>query len=132
MDNMPSAATNDNAGLEQLVTTTTTQYTEIKAMLQELKLQHVSNNSGRNPGSDHIPDGDDMRKLKKRNTTLQHAILKGWAKGGFFSNHVHGVPAGHNSRTCPDRKPGHVETATRENPAGPANYSNKGWDAFWN
>ena len=131
MDNMASAATNDKAVLEQLVTTMTTQYAAIKALLQELKPQRGSNNSVRNHGSDHTPDGDNMRKLKKRNATLQHAIVKGWAKGCFCSSHVHGVPAGHDSYNCPDRKPGHVETATQENLEGPAQYLNKGWDAFW-
>ena len=37
MDNTESTATNDKAVLEQLVTTTTTQYAAIKAFLQELK-----------------------------------------------------------------------------------------------
>ena len=64
MDNMASIATNGKAVLEQLVTTTKTQYATVKALLQELKTQRGSNNSGRNPGSDHIPDGDGMRKLK--------------------------------------------------------------------
>ena len=71
-----------------------------------------------------------MRKLKKRNATLQHAITKGWTKGGFFSIHNHGIPSGHDSRNCTSQKPRHVETATRENLAGPGQYSNKGWDAF--
>ena len=83
MDNMASAATNDKAFLEQLVTNTTTQYTAIKALLQEFKPQHGSNNSGRNPSTDHTLDGNDMRKLKKRNTTPKHTIMKGWNKGGF-------------------------------------------------
>ena len=64
MDNMASAETNDKAVLEQLVTTTTTQYVEIKTFLQELKPQRGSNNLGHNPGSDHTSDGDDMRKFK--------------------------------------------------------------------
>ena len=37
MDNMASAATNDKAVLKQLVANTTTQYTAIKIILQELK-----------------------------------------------------------------------------------------------
>ena len=64
MDNMASAATNDKAVIEQLVTTTTTQYAEIKAFLLELKPQRGSNNLGRNPSSDYTPDSDDMRKFK--------------------------------------------------------------------
>ena len=106
MNNMASAATNDKAVLEQLVTTTITQYAETKALLQELKTQCGSNNSGRNPVSDHTPDGEDMRKLKKRNATLQHAIVKGWAKGGFCSSHGHGVPAGHEIRNCSNQNLG--------------------------
>ena len=37
MDNMASVATNEKAVLEQIVTTTTTQYAAIKALLQEVK-----------------------------------------------------------------------------------------------
>ena len=98
MDKMASAVTNDKAVLEQLFTTTTPQYAAIKALLQEIKPQRGSINSGRNSGSNHIPDGDDMRKFKKCNATLQHAILKGWAKGGFCLSHGHGLPASHDSR----------------------------------
>ena len=52
MDNMASAATDDKAVLEKLVTTTTTQYATIKALLQELKTQRGSNNSGHNTSTD--------------------------------------------------------------------------------
>ena len=78
MDNISSAATKNKTVLEQLATNTTTQYAAIKALLQEFKPQHGSNNSGHNPSTDHTPDGDNMRKMKKRNATLQHVILKGW------------------------------------------------------
>ena len=61
LDNMASAATNDKAVIEHLVTTKTTQYAAIKALLQELKTQRGSNNYGCNPGSDHTPDNNDMR-----------------------------------------------------------------------
>ena len=132
MDNMASSATNDKAVLEQIVANTTTQYTAIKMLMQELKNQRGSNNSGRNSNStNQTQDGNDMRKFKKRNATLQHAIVKGWTKGGFFSSHGHGVTSGHGSRTFPNQKPGHIEMATRENPAGTGKYSNKGWDTFW-
>ena len=70
MDNMASTATNVKAVIEQLVTNTITQYAAIKALLQEFKPQSGSNNSGRNPSTDHTPDGDDMGKLKKCNATL--------------------------------------------------------------
>ena len=119
MENMASTATNNKAVLEQLVTTTTTQYATIKARKSR---RFWVDNSGRSPGRNHRPDGDDMRKLKKRNATLQHVILKGWAKRGFCSIHVHGVPVGHDNCNCPKRKPGYVDSATRENPAGPAHY----------
>ena len=44
-------ATNDKAVLEQLVATTTTQYTPIKDLLQELKYQRGSNKSVHNPNT---------------------------------------------------------------------------------
>ena len=131
MDNIASAATNDKAVLEQLFSTTTTQYAAIKALLQEIKPQRGSNNSDRNPGSNRNPDNDNVHKLKKRDATLQHALVKGWKKGGLCLSHSHGVPAGHDIRTYPNQKLGHVETATRNNPSVPAQYLNKGWDAFW-
>ena len=65
MDNMASAATNYKTVLEQIVTTMTTQYVTKKALLQYIKPQRGSNNSGQNSGSNHIPDGNDMRKFKK-------------------------------------------------------------------
>ena len=83
MDNMASAATNNKDVLEQLVANTTMQYTAIKALLQEVKSQLGSNNSGCNPNTNstnHTRDGDDMHNLKKCNVTLQHAIMKGWTK----------------------------------------------------
>ena len=55
MDNMASAATYDKAVLEHLVTSTTTQYADIKVLMKEIKHQRGSNNSGRNPNSDHTP-----------------------------------------------------------------------------
>ena len=95
-------------------------------LLQELKTQRGSNKYGRNSNStNQTPDGNDMRKLKNCNATLQHAIVKGWTKGGFSSSHSNGVTSGHDSHTCPEQKLGHIETATRENPAGPGQYSNK-------
>ena len=101
-------------------------------LLQDLKTQRGSNNYGRNSNiTNQTPDGDDMRKLKKFNATLQHSIVKGCTKGGFCSSHSHSVTTVNDSRTCPDQKPWHIETATRENPAGPGKYSNKGWDTFW-
>ena len=77
MDNMASAETNENSVLEQLFTNITTQYAVIKALLQEFKPHRWSNNFVRNPSTNQTPDGNDMRKLKKRNATLQHTIVKG-------------------------------------------------------
>ena len=105
MDNIASAATNDKAVLEQLFSTTTTQYAAIKALLQEIKPQRGSNNSDRNPGSNRNPHNDGMRKLKKLDATLQHFLVKGWKKVGFCSSHCHGVPTGHDSRAYPNQNP---------------------------
>ena len=112
---MASAATNDKAVLEQLVANTTTQYTAIKALLKELKFQRGSNNYGCNPttNSTNNTDGEDTRKLQKRNATLQHDIVKGWTNGGLFSSHGHGVISGHDSRNCPNWKPRYVDMSTR-------------------
>ena len=60
---MASEATNGKAVLEQIVTTTTTQYATIKALLQEIKPQLSSKNSDRNPCSDRNPDDNDMCKF---------------------------------------------------------------------
>ena len=47
------------------------------------------------------------------------AALKGkWVSGGFCSSHGYGVSADHDSKNCKNKKPGHVDTATRANPAG--------------
>ena len=63
MDNMASAVTKKKAVLEQLFANTTKQYTAIKMLLQELKTQRGSNNSGRNSNStNQTEDGNDMRK----------------------------------------------------------------------
>ena len=86
MDNTASTATNDRVVLEQIVVNITTQYAAINALLQELKYQHSSNNSVRNPNTNstnYTSDVDDMHKLKKWNATLQHVIMKGWTKGGL-------------------------------------------------
>ena len=97
---MASAATNNKAVLDQLVANMIMQSAAIKALLQELKPQRGSNNSGRNyitNSTNHTLDGDNMRNLKKRNSTLQHTIMKGWTKGCFCLSHVFDVFAGHNS-----------------------------------
>ena len=101
-------------------------------LLQELNTQRGPNNSGRNSNStNQTPDVKDIQKLKKSNATLQHAIVKGWTKGGFSSSHSNGVTSGHDSHTCPEQKLGHIETATKENISVPGKYSNKGWDTLW-
>ena len=65
MDNMTSAATNDKSVLEQLVTTTTTQYAAIKSLLQEITPSAAPKQSDRNPGSDRNPDKNEMHNFKK-------------------------------------------------------------------
>ena len=63
MNNMASVATNDKAVLEQLVANKTTQYTVIKALLQDLKSQRGFNNYR-----------DGMRKILKtqRDSSTRH------------------------------------------------------------
>ena len=70
MDNMASTSTNYKAVLEHSVTTTTTQYVAIKALLQEINPQRSSKYSNRNPGSVRNPDNNDMCKFLKSDATL--------------------------------------------------------------
>ena len=60
---MASTSTNYKAVLEHSVTTTTTQYMEIKALLQEINPQRSSKYSDRNTGSDRNPDDSNMCKF---------------------------------------------------------------------
>jgi hypothetical protein len=63
---------------------------------------------------------------------LRAAIKGKWSPGGFCSSHGYGVTADHTSATCKNKKPGHVDSATRSSPAdhGHDKHINKGWDAF--
>ena len=58
--------------IEHPVTTTATQYTTIKSLLQELKPHRGSNNYGRNHSRYPIPNGDDMCKFKN---AMQHCSI---------------------------------------------------------
>ena len=71
-------------------------------------------------------DNNEKRKLERHIRTIKNK----WNVGGFCSTHGHGVAVGHNSKTCGTKGTGHIDTATRKNPAGPGKEKNKGWDAW--
>jgi hypothetical protein len=134
-DNLASAATNSNSALEQLALATTDQYAEIKSSLDALAAAAPAaaapTTRRRPPRSAGAPlDSNEKRKLERRIRTLEAAIKNKWSVGGFCSTHGHGVSAGHDSKTCGTKGTGHVDSATRQIPAGPGKDKNKGWDTW--
>lgn len=130
-DSLASAATNSNVALELLAAATTTQYADIQASLDALAAS--PNNPAPAPAARARTAAlplTEKRKLEKRIQTLQSALKNRWVKGGFCSTHGHGVGAGHCSKTCGTKGSGHVDGATRANPAGPGKEKNKGWDEW--
>ena len=130
-DALAAASANSNDALDQLVAATTQQYADIKSALTNLAAAtptaaatpNTSSQTPTNPPATHTA-------LEARITLLQTAVRFKWAKGGFCSTHGHGVGPKHTSASCRDKKPGHVDTATRVNPAGPGKTKNRGWDAW--
>ena len=129
---MAEAATNSGFTLFQLTdanarltATTSKQYKAIQKFLTDIKLSSSSPNtrSPRNGSSAATPD---QKTLK----LLQTAIRNCWSIGGFCSSHGWGVGHLHTSSSCKNKAPGHVDTANRDNPAGPGATRNKGWDDF--
>ena len=132
LDRMANAATNSGLTLFQLTdanarltATTTKQYEAIKTFLTKIKLSSVSLNP-RSPGTNAGAAAPDHKTIK----LLQTAIRNRWSIGGFCSSHGWGVGHLHTSSSCKNKAPGHVDTATSANPAGPGATRNKGWDDF--
>ena len=129
LDKLADAATNSGADLNQLSTTTTTQYTEIKALPAALKT--VSNRTP-SPISYATADTNDSipsilpTDAKLCISQLEAAVCNNWNRGAFFSTHGWGVNENHMSKNFRAKKSGHVSTATRANPAGPGRGINKG------
>ena len=130
---MDDAATNSGLTLSQLTNanvwlaaTTSKQYQNIKKLLMDIKLS----SSSPNPRSSSTGAGagatDDQQTIK----LLQAAIKNRWIVGGFCSSHGWGVGHLHSSSTCKNKMTGHVDTATKTNPADPGATRNQGWDDF--
>ena len=116
--------TNANA---RLTATTRKQYYSIKKLLTNIKLSSSSTNispNTRSPGTGAAAADHKTIKL------LQTAIRNCWSIGGFCSSHGWGVVHLHTSSSCKNKAPGHIDTVTRSNPAGPGATRNKGWDDF--
>ena len=132
LDRMADAATNSGLTLfhmtdtnARLTSTTSKQYKAIKKLLTKIKLSSSSPNT-RSPSTGAGAATTDQKTLK----LLQTAIKNRWYIGGFCSYHRWGVVHLHSSISCKNKAPGHVDTATRANPASSGATRNKGWDNF--
>ncbi len=124
MDALALAATNEKAVLDNLVASNKT-LSELTAK-RIAHIEQLLSSRSTTPGPT-ISLGD-----TKLVAQLRAAIKGKWVAGGFCSSHGYGVSADHNSTSCKNKKPGHVDTATRSTPAGHGHdkHINKGWDAF--
>ena len=129
---MADAATNSGLTLSQLMdanarlaSATSTQYQTIKKLLTDIKFS-----SSPNPRSSSSGDGAGATSNQQTIRLLQSAVKNRWIVGGFCYSHDWGVSHQHSSGTCNNKMAGHVDTATRSNPAGPVKTKNQGWDAF--
>ena len=130
LDRMADAATNSGLTLFQLTdvnarhtATTTKQYEAIKKLLTKIKFS--SSSAGTRSPSTAIATHD-----HKTIKLLQTSIRNCWSIGWFCSSHGLGVGHLHTSGFCKNKAPGHVDTTTCTNPAGPGATRNKGWDDF--
>ena len=124
MDALALAATNEKTVLDNLVASNKT-LSELTAK----KLTHIEQLlSSRINATTPIPTHGDAKLILQ----LRAAIKGRWVPGGFCSTHGYGVSADHDSASCKNKKPGHVDTATRSLPAGHSHdkHINKGWDVF--
>lgn len=131
-DNLAVAATSSNVALEQLVTANDTLAMNTANDIAEIKTLLAGANIGASAAA-AVPTASESVTLatyKKTIKQLQTAIKYKWVPGGFCSMHGWGVGPKHNSDNCKGKAPGHVDTATRANPAGPGKTKNKGWDNF--
>jgi hypothetical protein len=125
MDALALAATNDKTVLDNLLATNKTLSDSIAKKLTNLESLFTKNPTTAAPSTSTTNDARLIAQLK--------AAIKGkWAPGGFCSTHGYGVSADHTSASCKNKKPGHIDSATRANPAGHGadKNINKGWDTF--
>ena len=130
LNQMADAATNSGLTLSQLTdanarlaSATSTQYQAIKKLLTDITFSSSPNPRSSSSGAGATSDQQTIR-------LLQSAVKNIWIVGGFCSSHGWGVSHQHSSSTCKNNMTGHVDTATRSNPAGTGKTKNQGWDAF--
>jgi hypothetical protein len=124
MDALALAATNKKAVLDNLVAS----QDPLRAHRQEdcPYIEELISSRRTKPGVAASPA--DTKLVAQ----LRAAIKGKCPPGGFCSTHGYGVSTDHDSSTCKNKKPGHVDTATRSSPAGHGHnkHINKGWDDF--
>ena len=132
LNNMATAVTNENSILENIVEInasltkiTTNKFARIKKLLLEVK-------SAASYGTPTPVTGKAAASIDRDCVVSQILVLfkNKWFVGGFYSTHGWGVGPDHSSSSCRSNKPGHVDTAARENPSGPGANRNKSWDDF--
>ena len=85
-NNIASAATNSGAALNQLAATTTTQYSEIKALITLLKAAAVNTSHAAADATSASPLTS-QDQVKKRIQKLEVAVRNNWHHGAFCSTH---------------------------------------------
>lgn len=126
------AARLGNTAMEQLIApnaalaNTIADNISIKSLLLELK-SGVKAQDLSAAESSNMSSADACAKEVAR---LHLAIRKCWVPGKFYSMHGYGVGSNHNSAMCKHKGLGHVNTATKKNPAGSGKNIYKDWDYF--
>ena len=132
LNNIATAVTNKKAILRKLVETnaflaklTAKKFERIEKLLLEA-------NSAAYHGTPTPSTGRPAPSINRDLTFSKiHVFFKQkWVVGGFCSTNGWDVSPNYSSSSCGSKKPGHVNTATRKNPAGPGATTNKGWDSL--
>ena len=124
MDALALAAINEKTVLDNLIASNKTLFELTAKKLAHIKQLLSSHTNATTP----IPTQGDAKIILQ----LRTAIKGKWVPGHFCSTHGYGVSADHDSASCKNKKPGHVEMTTYSLPTGHGHdkHINKGWDAF--
>ena len=136
--NLATAETHGNeivqGTLDHLTRSANIQHSEAKKILAEIKsaltsIGGLSNGGGGSTSNAHTTvTAKQKETLDRRITQLQTAVKRKWIQGGFCSTHGHSVGYNYNRKLCSNKATGHVDKATRKNPAVPGTNKNKGSD----
>ena len=132
MDALALAAANEKVVLDNLVATNKTLSDTTAKKIANIETLVTTLCSLGKAANANTPAAPGSSTDSKQLAQLKAAIKGKWVTGGFCSSHGYGVNAEHDSKTCKNKKPGHVDSATRANPAGPGaeKHINQGWDTF--